>query len=147
VHNYPMFHHWGLTMWFQNPNVCHRVYKSLLPAHILNQLHPVNSLPTHLPKIHSDTNLSTSVSSKCLSLLLSFRLKACTLFLSSAMHATCPVHLTLYGLIWLTFWMSIKYEAPHCATNSILLWLHPSCHMYHYSCGSQKPNVRWPKPV
>jgi hypothetical protein len=42
-------------------------------------------------------------------------------FLSSPIRATCPAHLIRFNL-----GMSTNYEAPHCATSSILLSPHPS---------------------
>jgi hypothetical protein len=72
-----------------------------------------------------------------------FSTKILYTFLSAPMRATCLTHLILLDLMCLIILgMGTKYEAPHCATSSILLLLHPSLvQIFSLEPCSQTPSV------
>jgi hypothetical protein len=100
-------------------------------------------LPDSHLKINSDPILpSTPQSSK---LSLSFRLSNKNPLhfplLSHASHKPRPPH-SLYLIYLIISGMSTYYEAPHCATSSILLTLHPPLvQIFSLGSCSQTPSV------
>jgi hypothetical protein len=116
----------SLTPRHQNPKVHHRIYTCLPLVPILSQLNPVYTPSASFPKIHSyPIAPSTSRSPEwSLSFGLSHQNLAHVSLLSHACHVPHPPHSP-----WLDVMISgneYNYEAPQCATSSILLLLKPS---------------------
>jgi hypothetical protein len=84
----------------QNPKVHHRIHNTQ-PAigPILSQLNPLYTALANVPKIHFDPILPSMPQSSLSSLFpLAFPTKTLYTFVSSPMHATRPVHLTILDL-------------------------------------------------
>jgi len=139
-----------IPLLLSNPKVDYCVHKSLPLVSILNQVHPVQTLPTFLSKIHSSiilpsvpkssekSHFKTKILYMCFEAFtpVMFQVKVFLVDLKrlvyiSPIYTTWPAHLILLDLITLTiFAEAYKLRSSSLFSRSRLLPLPPSWSKY-----------------